>query len=512
MIGLVLSACGFQLAGEQKLAPREPIPCDRVASVWFANTSITTTLVAAGAFTAPVQSFPGWAADYTQLPAFCRVTGSIKPTADSDIRFELWLPAEIWNGNFMQTGNGAAAGSIMYSSLVDPLSRGYAVANTDTGHRGMGGEFTWAAGHPERLTDYAYRAVHELTVVGKAITTTHYGKTPQKSYWNGCSTGGRQGLKEAQRFPEDYDAIVAGAPANNWLGMMSLSILIQNNMGPEGLGVNKLGILKQAAMESCDALDGVRDNVISVPVNCTFDPVVTRCEDRQSPQCLDQGEVEAARRIYAGVVNRTGETLMPGTGPGSEPLWAAYASPQFRIGESYFQNVVMEDQAWDSTTFRVDTDLTRAEQTDNGAVAAIEPDLSAFIANGGKLIIYHGTVDGLIPYGSTVNYFESVVGRLGAERIEDHVKLYLVPGMSHCSGGDGAYAIDWQTAMEEWTARGKTPGILRALRPDVIPGMYGSPPITGGGYTRPVCEYPKVVTYRGSGDNRDATNFECTVP
>jgi len=213
--------------------------CASLASRSFANTTIASAeVVAAGALSVPIAGPPGLAADYSKLPSFCRVSGSIKPTADSDIRFEVWLPAERWNGKFLQTGNGGAAGALVHASMAEPLSRGYAVAHTDTGHQGGLGDFGWAVGHPEKLIDYQYRAVHELTVVGKAITAAHYGEAPDKSYWNGCSTGGRQGLKEAQRYPEDYDAIVAGAPASNWSALMSLSVLIQRNLGPDGLGAD----------------------------------------------------------------------------------------------------------------------------------------------------------------------------------------------------------------------------------------------------------------------------------
>ena len=304
-----LAACNRSEPGETSTQPAAaakaavPKSCDELAALALPNTTISgVEPVAAGAFKSPVPAFGGPGADFTKLPAFCRVMGSIKASADSDIRFEVWLPAEGWNGKFMQTGNGGAAGSIVYGSLAEPLARGYAVANTDTGHQGGGGDFAWATGHPEKLTDYAYRAVHELTVVGKAVTAARYGKNPEHSYWNGCSTGGRQGLKEAQRFPDDYDAIVAGAPANNWSPLMAFSIEVQRNMtGPDGLGVAKLGVLTTAALAACDARDGVEDRVIGEPRLCTFDPAVTQCA--------------AAKRIYAGVVTKAGTVLMPGTGP-----------------------------------------------------------------------------------------------------------------------------------------------------------------------------------------------------
>ena len=489
-------------------AQTAPRSCAELARLALPNVTVATETVAAGAFKSPVPPFPGLEVDYTKLPEFCRVTGSIKPTADSDIRFEVWLPTN-WNGKFLQTGNGGAAGSIVHASLAVPLSRGYAVANTDTGHQGAGGDFSWAVGHPEKLTDYAYRAVHELTVVGKAVTTARYGKAPSKSYWDGCSTGGRQGLKEAQRFPEDYDAIVAGAPANNWSALMSFSIQTQRNLtGAGALGIDKLGLLKQAAIAACDAKDGVTDRVIDRPNACSFDPAALQCSAGQTSGCLSASEVAAARRIYAGVVSKAGTVMMPGTGPGGEPLWAAYASPQFAIGTNYFRNLVAKDQKWDPATFDVDADLARAEAQDGGAAKAMDPDLGKFLARGGKLLIYHGTTDGLIPYGNSVNYYNSVVARLGAGRTRDSVALYLVPGMDHCAGGEGAWAVDWLGALETWDGTGKPPATIRALHPPAPPrGSAGA----AKPFTRPICAYPQVPRYRGTGDNTDAANWACVA-
>ena len=497
----------------------QPLPrsCDELARLALPNVILTTETVAAGAFKSPTPPFPGFEVDFTKLPAFCRVTGSIKPTTDSDIRFEVWLPPN-WNGKFLQTGNGGAAGSIVHASLAVPLSRGYAVANTDTGHQGAGGDFSWAVGHPEKLTDYAYRAVHELTVVGKAVTTARYGKAPSKSYWDGCSTGGRQGLKEAQRFPDDYDAIVAGAPANNWSALMSFSIQTQRNLtGAGALGIDKLGLLKEAAIAACDAKDGVTDRVIDRPNACSFDPAALQCSAGQTPLrqglggqasgCLSASEVASARRIYAGVVSKAG-TVLPGTGPGGEPLWAAYASTEFAIGTNYFRNLIAKDQKWDAATFNVDADLARAEAQDAGASKAMDPDLSKFVARGGKLLIYHGTTDGLIPYGNSVNYYNSVVGRLGASRTRDNVALYLVPGMDHCAGGEGAWAVDWLGALETWDGTGKPPATIQGLHPPAPPGRGAGAAMP---FTRPICAYPQVPRYRGTGDNTDAANWACVA-
>ena len=486
--------------------------CEDLKSGTFANTVVTSAgEVAAGQFKAPPAGF-GMPADYSKLPAFCRVVGSIRPTADSDIQFELWLPVENWNGRFMQTGNGVAAGSIVLGSLSEPLMKGYAVANTDTGHKGGGDDFSWAVGHPEKLTDYAHRAVHELTVVGKAITAAYYGSAPEKSYWNGCSTGGRQGLKEVQRYPDDYDAVIAGAPAANWNALVTLSAMMENNMGPDGLPAGKLGILKAGAVAACDGLDGVKDGVIAEPAQCAFDPGSLQCGNGQTEQCLTATEVAMARRFYAGVTTSDGTVHMPGTGPGSEQLWSAAASPMFNIGTNFYRDIVYKDPEWKAGTFDIDTHYPVAERVDQGEIKAMDPDIYRFIGNGGKLILYHGTVDGLIPFGNTINYYESVVEELGQDRVRDNVNLYIVPGMSHCSGGDGAFMIDWLSAMETWVEQGIQPDTLDAVRPDVIPGGFGAQPTSGNGFTRPACRYPEVARYNGTGDNRDAANYSCVVP
>jgi feruloyl esterase len=496
------------------LAQGAPVACADLKTPGIPKTVVAVAeAVPAGQFRLPAQPAAfGPPTDYSRLPAFCRVAGTIRATAESDIRFELWLP-ESWNGKFMQTGNGGAAGAIVHDSLVDPLARGYAVANTDTGHQGAGGDFAWAA-NAQKLIDYQYRAVHELTVVAKALTAKRYGRPADRSYFVGCSTGGRQGLKEAQRYPEDYDGIVAGAPASNWSPLMALSVTIQRNMGAGGLGADKLGLLKEAAIAACDAQDGVTDRVITSTATCDFDAASLQCAAGATGQCLSASEVVAAQRIYAGVVDRTGQVLMPGTGPGSEPLWAAYASPQFAIGTNYFRNVVAKDATWDPVMFDVDRDLARAEAVDNGAAKAMSPDLSEFVDRGGKLIVYHGTTDGLIPYQNSVNYHESVIDEFGQRKTDDSVKLYLVPGMDHCSGGEGAFNVDWLTPLERWVENDEEPGALQAVHPaSAPPAAPGAPPPRPSErFTRPVCPYPQVPTYRGTGDVVDATSFECVAP
>jgi feruloyl esterase len=253
--------------------------------------------------------------------------------------------------------------------------------------------------------------------------------------------------------------------------------------------------------------------VITNYATCGFDPANLQCAATPTAQCLSPTEIAAARRLYAGVVDGSGQTVMPGTGFGSEPLWAAYGSPQFAIGTNYFRNVVAKDANWNPAEFDVDRDLARAEAVDNGAAKAMDPDLSEFVGRGGKLITYHGTTDGLIPYGNSVSYHEAVVEEIGERRAEDSVNLYLVPGMDHCSGGEGAFAIDWLTPLEGWVERGEKPGALMASHPAAAPAAPGAAPTPASApFTRPVCPYPQVPTYRGNGDVSDAASFDCVAP
>lgn len=513
---LMLAACSEQPAIQSTsplAATTAPVPlnCAALMTENFGNTIITMAeTVVAGAFSPPTQGFPGVGANYSAMPAFCRIVGSIHPTTDSDIRFELWLPSENWNGRFMQTGNGGVAGSIVHSSMVDPLLRGYAVANTDTGHTsGAADIWGWAVDQPEKLRDYAWRAVHELTVTGKEITTSSFGSEPEKSYFVGCSTGGRQGLMEAQRFPEDYDAIIAGAPAANWAPLMALSMVIQTSLGEGKLAPAKLGLLKEAAIASCDALDSVEDRVITNIAQCGFDPAALQCQDGTTAQCLGPEEVEAARAIYAGVTGSDGTVWFPGTGPASEPLWSAYASPQFSLGTGYFRDILLEEPSWDPVTFNVNDMMPMAVEK-SAELIAMDPDISAFIDNGGKLITFHGTTDGLISYGNSVNYFESMLTTLGEDTVNEGARFYLVPGMDHCAGGEGAHAIDWLSALEGWVEDGIAPGSLAGTHPVPPRGFPGAE--NAMEFTRPICAYPERPVYNGSGNITSAGSFTCAKP
>lgn len=513
---------GLILAGLAACAPQSEAPvietaamptsggsCEDLAKLSLPNAAITTA-EAAGAGVGALPAPPAGAQpagppqlDISKLPAFCRVAASLMPSADSDIRIEVWMPAQEWNGKFLGTGNGGASGSIGYAALADGLRRGYATAATDTGHRGGAADYSFALGHPEKVTDNAWRAVHEMTVTAKALVKGYYAAAPKLSYWSSCSTGGRQGLKEAQRFPEDYDGIVAGAPAYAWPGLQTWSMLLQQAMTDKakGLPPAKLSVLKEAAIKACDAADGIADRIVNEPDKCSFDPAVTQCKSADGKDCLTKSEVEAARRLYAGVVNPQDPSMnFPSSNPGSETGWAALGGAM-KIGESYFRDVVHGDPNWTAAKFDLPADMALARKVDAGEMDASSPDIAAFQARGGKLILYHGLTDGLIPSGSTVNYYRSLEAK-DAAGTAANVRMFLMPGVDHCRGGEGPSSADFLGALEQWVEQGTAPEMVTAS--GNLPG--------GEIRTRPLCAYPNVAKYSGSGSTDEAANFSCAAP
>ena len=374
--------------------------CARLALLALPASTVTSANdVAAGGFTPPAQTGGQNAALYRSLPAFCRVAATLKPSADSDIRIEVWMPASGWNGKLQAVGNGGWAGSISYPAMARALAMGYATASTDTGHQG--GRADFAIGHPERLVDFAYRAVHEMTVRAKSVIEARYGAPPKFSYWNGCSTGGRQGLKEAQRFPQDFDGIIAGAPANNWVNQKVAHIVVQQafHKDPEAdIPATKYPALHQAVMQACDALDGVTDGVLEDPRACRFDPGVLTCKGADSASCLTPKQVASARTLYSPVVHpRTGQQVFPGMVPGNELDWAVAAGPEPRQTQiDLLTYVTIRDPKWDYRTFDLDRGLALAltRDAEGGTTAAVDPDLRPDVGRGGKL---RCTTDGATP-------------------------------------------------------------------------------------------------------------------
>lgn len=514
LAAFALAAAG--LAAAQAPAPAAPAaaagaaPCEQLARLAFPDAKITLAEPRpAGAFQIPGAA-GGFGPSSLNLPAFCRVAATLTPSADSDIKMEVWLPAK-WNGKFMMVGNGAWSGSISYSDMAEPLSRGYAVASTDTGHEG--GRGTFAFGHPEKLVDFAWRAVHETTLKGKTITAAYYGGGPKLSYWNGCSSGGKQGLKEVQMFPADYDGVIAGAPANNWmrLQVQSMAASLANN--PQGrppiLGPAQIGLLHAGALAECDALDGLKDGQIADPRACRFKASSLVCKPGQDPsKCLTPEQAAVADKIYAPVRDpKTGALIYPGMAPGSEEQWPIVILRPWMIGLDNFA-LAHGDPNWSQYSFDPVGDLALAEKTDVG-IAATNPDLSAFKARGGKLIQYHGWADALIPTENSINYYESVVAKQGGlAETQGFYRLFLVPAMGHCGG---AYGVDWITALEQWVEQGRAPDEVPGKR--LPPMAFGPPPARPAAPadlgSRPICAYPKEAVYKGSGSGDDPANFAC---
>lgn len=471
----------------QKLAAALKLPNTRVVS---------SEPVGAGQFMPP---------KYADLPAFCRVTLALTPSADSDIRSEIWLPQTGWNGKFQEVGNGAWGGTVQFGALADAVRRGYAAASTDTGHTGDGAGF--AINHPEKLVDFGYRSIHETAVQGKATVAAAYGTAPRLSYFNGCSGGGRQAFMEAQRFPADFDAIIAGAPGydrtNQSLQLISIAQATLNQPA-SSIPQSKIPLLHKAAIEACDGTDGLKDGLIGNPMACRFDPGVIACKEGDGPSCLTPAQVEAARRIYSPVVNpKTGQLIFPGQEPGSEMRWpSTVGGPRpLAVADDLFK-VIYNDPDWDFRKLNYSTDAERAQKFDSGILTAASVDLKPFFGRGGVLLMYHGWADQNISPRSSVNYYNRLVAALGQEQVGKSARLYMVPGMEHCGGGEGPNVFDMLTALENWREHGKPPAEIVASH------------LTAGTVdrTRPLCPFPQIAQYKGTGSIDQAENFVCKAP
>jgi feruloyl esterase len=471
--------------------------CENIASIALPHTTITLAeLVTAGEFRLPT---------FKKLPAFCRVAATLKPAADSDIKMEVWMPQSGWNGKLQSVGSGAWAGTIGYQALATALGAGYATASTDTGHQGNNANFI--PGHPEKLIDFGFRAVHEMTVAAKAIVAAYYSTGPKFSYWNGCSTGGRQAMAEIQRFPADYDGVVAGDPVGYSTHIQAAQLWLwqifhkdeADNIPPE-----KYALIQNAVLEACDALDGVKDGVLEDPTRCHFDPEALACKHGDAANCLTASQVKTAQRSYAGPKNsRTGRQIYPGRERGSELLWGTHSGPEpSSYAADLYRFTVFKDPAWDYRTFDLDKDVAFADRTASDVMNSIDPNLKPFFERGGKLIQYHGWNDpGVAPQGS-VNYYNSVADAMGgAGNVKDSYRLFMVPGMGHCRGG-GTDTFDIVAPLDKWVEKGHAPAQIVASR--VTKGAVDR--------TRPLCPYPQVATYKGTGSTDDARNFSCKAP
>jgi feruloyl esterase len=513
---LVTATTGSRLVPPLEVSLSAATTCENLKSVSLPNTTITSAeTVAAGAFTPPPANGRAGAAGrgrgpaanpYAEVPAFCRVTATLKPSADSDIKMELWMPTAGWNGKYQTAGNGGYAGNVGQQGLAAGVRRGYAIAATDTGHTG-GAENMY--GHPEKIVDFAYRALHETTVQSKALVAAFYGSGPKYSYFSSCSTGGRQALMEASKFPDDFNGIVAGDPAiytshqaaqQLWVGMAV------HKDEASFIPAAKFPAIHKGAVAACDALDGVKDGVIENPRRCRFDPQALLCKNGDSNDCLTQPQVDAARKLYTAPVNpRTKQDVFPPLEPGSELGWGGMAGQNpFGYANDFYRFFVKKNPAWDYKTLDFDKDVAAAEKEWEGTFDFYHSNLKPFFARGGKLLQYHGWADPLITPGVSIDYYKLATKNSGfksQQEIDDHLRLFMVPGMGHCAGGEGPSTVDWLKPMEEWIEQGKAPTTITASKVEMGETVR----------TRPLCMYPKEAVYKGSGSTDDAANFECRV-
>jgi feruloyl esterase len=438
------------------------------------------------------------------VPAYCRVTMILTPSADSKIEAAVFLPTADWNGKLQVVGNGGWAGTVSYPEMAAALREGYATASNDTGHRAadMGGGGMFALDHREKITDFAYRAMHETVVKAKLITVAFYGRGPKYSYYNGCSTGGRQGLIEATRFPEDFDAISAGAPANPHVHLhaagVERSLELMKNNAP--LTQEKVEVLHKAVMDACDALDGVKDGIISNPERCHYDPSALLCKNGDGSSCLAPAELKTVQIVFGDVKTRTGEVIWTGYPVGTELQLAQLRNVPASPGGVWDVIRILghQDKDYDWHHFDLTSEVAQA---DKAGIDVLTFDLSAFKAHGGKLLLYHGWADPGIPPGHTVSYYKTVLDTMGGKQ-DDWLRLFMEPGMAHCRGGAGPDQFNKMGVIERWREAGEAPGAILASR------------VTNGtiDMTRPLCPYPQVAVYKGVGSTNDAANFSCKQP
>jgi Tannase and feruloyl esterase len=506
---LVGGLCALVLAAVMTPQPlAAAASCESLASMALPNATITLArTVEAGPFTPDAG---GDEAAQAQKPlniprAFCRVAATLKPSNDSDIKVEIWLPSENWNGKFQAVGNGAFSGSIAYPAMLAALARGYATASTDTGHAGNTASF--ALGHPEKIVDFGWRSVHEMAVASKKILASYYDAALRFSYWTGCSAGGRQALKEAQRFPADFDGIVAGAPGLDWTGRAAQAVYVAQALQKDEsarLSSAKAQLVHNAVLAACDARDGVKDGVVDDPKTCSFNPAMLQCKGADDGSCLTPAQVNTVRMLYSPQVNGATKRAIPGLLPGSELGWTdlGWTASARATGLDQFRYIVFKDASWDISKFNAATDFARAEEADDNTLNALDPNLKPFIARGGKMIQYHGWSDPQISPEASVQYYQRVLAALGgANNVRGSYRLFMAPGMGHCGGGNGPNTFDMVTALEQWVEQGKAPDQIVASRS--VKGVVDR--------TRPLCPYPQVAVYKGSGSTDEAANFACQV-
>ncbi|MDR0310859.1 MAG: tannase/feruloyl esterase family alpha/beta hydrolase [Acidobacteriota bacterium] len=484
--------------------------CESLKSIKLPNVTFTNAEAAAPGWEMPAQTgFINTASQKIPV-AFCRVEGYATPTSDSRIGFEVWLPIEKnWNGKFLAAGNPGFIGSLPRGALSGIMQRGYVAAATDTGH--VDETAKWAIGHPEKWADWGYRAVHETAVVAKRLARDYYGRPVEYSYWNSCHNGGNQGLAEAQRYPDDFDGIVAADPAFNISrlqpGTLYLSwVSLKDGLDAPGyIPPSKYTVLRNAALAACDENDGLKDGIITDPPRCKFDPAVTLCKDGDKPDCLTAPQLETARKIYEGAKFKDGTQIFSGMAPGSELQWNLVSEKEpFWVNVDFFKGMVFEDLNWDWKTFDVDRDTRLGIERTGKYVDNNNSDLRPFKNAGGKIIIYHSWNSVALPTGSIVKYYEDVVKTVGGlKETQDFARLFVIPESGGCVGAFNDETFNAFKAVQDWVEKGIAPEAITYVE---------SGPQRKVSRTRPVCAYPKISRYKGSGDPNDGANFTCVDP
>ncbi len=528
-LSLACAAAALAVAAPAGARERaQPVACaDLTALTFDGGTTVTAgTEVTGGTLVvSPTITLTG-------LPPFCRVRGVSRPTADSNIYFEVWLPLHGWNGRFLSSGEGGYAGALNYTrrgldgGLDELLRRGYATASTDTGH--LASNTWWAVGHRERAIDYLYRAKHLVTVAAKGLVRAFYGRPAEFAYLNSCSNGGRQALLEVQRYPDDYDGVVVGAPWNFQSHSNAGFVWNAQALSAPGAAIppSKLPAMNAAALAACDLDDGLADGVIEDPASCDFDPTVLLCQGAETDACLTAPQLEALRRIYAGPSNpRTGEPIFPGFAVGSEDGWTSLVAnlSAAGLGNGYFANLVYENPAWDYRTFDFDAGMAYADLRVGLLGNAIETDLTPARKRHVRIIQYHGWNDQTLQPAYSPEYYRGVAAEMGGFRkTQKFYRLFMVPGMRHCYFGPGASSFggvgqqippvrdadhDLQKALERWVEDGRAPE--RFIATKYVDDAAATRTVRR---TRLLCPYPQVARYDGTGNPDDAASFACAGP
>ncbi len=489
--------------------PPDAMPCEALAGLALPHVAITEARAVAAA---------GSSTGAPAMPAYCRVLGISRPTPDSEIRFEVAIPAgTAWNGRYEQAGNGGFAGLIPEEAILLAVATGSAAAGTDDGHVSKRAtDASWALGHPEKLVDYGYRAVKETSDAARAVIRAHKGRAPKYAYFIGCSDGGREALMEAQRYPGDFDGIVAGAPANyatHLLMAMAWNIRALRETSASSIPASKLPAIEAAALAACG-----QDGVVESPLECRFDPAVLRCAGADSDRCLTDPQLAALRKIYGGAKNpRTGAPIEPGFEPGAEAEpgswsdWIVGPSPaaanravQALFSESFFRFMVFGDPKYDLARLDFDRDIATAEAKVGSIIDSTSPDLGAFEKHGGKLIQFHGWADPVIPPRDSIAYHDAVQAKVGDT--SGFYRLFMAPGMLHCDGGPGPNVLATREAITAWVERGAAPERLMASKHT---GDDPSKPVLRA---RPLCPYPQVARWDGKTDRNRADGYTCGAP